>query len=164
MSYGLSGSTYLTKLQGTVNLTGGFDAVADLAAGTYTGQLKLNQSSATFKLGGLLPASANVRFDAVGSSGGTVGNGALTYSGKVNVKLTRIKVFGLALFQGDDCQTVTPSAINLNSVGAFDPLTGGKIGGTYALSKMQGCGPLTSLISSYVESTGNTINLTLARK
>jgi hypothetical protein len=164
ISYGLTGSSTLKNLGGTVALSGSFDALANLSAGTYTGDLKLNPTTGNFKIGGFVPVTSDIKFVPVGSSSGTVTTGAITYSGKLHVKLTKITMYGMPIYQGETCQTVTPSDINLKSVGTFDVLVGGKLGGQYALSKVQGCGSFNDWISPFVESTGNTIDMTLKKK
>jgi hypothetical protein len=164
MSYGLKGSSTLRKLHGTIPLSGRFDALADLKAGTYTGDLKLDPTTGHFRLFGFLPVRADIAFTPVGKSSGTIGDKAITYTGKLTTKLTRITFFGFPLYRGDTCQTITPSDINLKSLGAFDVLTGGRLAGKYDLSEVKGCGPFTSFISPFVQSTDNTITITLKKK
>jgi cell division septation protein DedD len=164
ISYNLSGTSVLKNLSGSVPLSGGFSALADLAAGTYTGDLTLNQTSGNFKLFGFIPTTASVAFQQVGKFSGTVKPGTLTTTGKLTIKLPTIAVYGLPVGGGETCQTITPSDINLKNNGAFDPLSGGKLAGTYAMSGVQGCGWLNDWVSPFVMSTGNTIDVTLVKK
>jgi hypothetical protein len=164
VSYDLSGQTVLRKLHGSVRLTGGFDAVADLAAGTYTGDLTLDPATGRFRLFGFLPVRADMAFVQVGTSGGTVTPGSITFTGHLTTKLTRLTLFGIPLYQGDSCQTVSPSEIKLTSVDTFDVFKGGILRGHYDLSGVKGCGPLNDFISPFIESTGNTLNIRLTGK
>ncbi|RLK54160.1 DUF6801 domain-containing protein [Actinokineospora cianjurensis] len=164
VDYDLTGSSNLKALKGSVALTGGFSAEADLAAGRYTGRLALNPTSGRFTILGFLPATAAVAFEQVGTAGGALSTGAITFAGKLDIKLTRIAVLGLPVYQGDTCKTVTPSDVTLTSSGPFDVLKGGKLTGGYDLGKVSGCGKLNNLIAPLITSKGNTIDVTLAIK
>ncbi|SES36729.1 DUF6801 domain-containing protein [Actinokineospora terrae] len=164
VDYDLTGSSTLKALKGSVALTGGFSAEADLAAGRYTGKLALNPTSGRFTILGFLPATSTVAFEQVGTAGGALSTGAITFAGKLDIKITRIAVLGLPVYQGDTCKIVTPSEVTLTSVGPFDVLKGGKLTGGYDLGKVSGCGKLNNLIAPLITSKGNTIDVTLAIK
>ena len=60
------------------------------------------------------------------------------------------------------CRTQSPSVIALHSTGgAFDPLAGGMLAGTYALSALTDCGILTGIISPFAQGSGNTVSVRL---
>ncbi|WP_189212493.1 DUF6801 domain-containing protein [Actinokineospora sp. UTMC 2448] len=165
VSYDLKGVSNLKgMLTGPVPLSGTFDANADLAKGVYTGDLKLNRTSGTFKIFGFLESKADIEFVPVGQASGTVATGAITFNGKLTVKLPKVSLFGIPISQEPTCQTVTPSDISLKSVGNFDVLKGGKIAGTYGLSAVQGCGGLNDFISPFVQGNGHTIDMDLTIK
>ncbi|WP_052022112.1 hypothetical protein [Actinokineospora spheciospongiae] len=164
MSYGITGSTNLQNLGGPLPLKGTFDAVADLAAGKYVGDLKLDPTKGSFKVFGFLPSDADVKLVAVGQPSGTVATGKITFNGKVNVILSKLTLFGLPISQGDACQTTAPADMKLASTGNFDVLKGGKITGTYGLAGVKDCGFLSPIISALVQSSKNTIDLSLVAK
>ncbi|EWC64013.1 Chitinase [Actinokineospora spheciospongiae] len=160
----MSGSSKLVGLGGSVPLKGSFSAVADLSAGKYTGDLNLKATSGQFRIFGFLPVSANIGFDQVGQPTGTVSNKAVTFNGKLTIKLTKVALFGIPIYQGDSCKTKKPSDIQLKSVGNFDVLKGGKLKGKYSLSETVKCGPLSPIIGAFVASDGNTVDIDLAAK
>jgi hypothetical protein len=164
IGYNIKGSTTLTLLGGPVPITGTFDAVADVAAGTYVGDLKLNKTKGNFNVVGFLPITSEIDFASVGQWGGTIKPGSLTANGKLIIKLPAMTLFGIPVGGGANCQTITPSDFKLASSGNFDPLSGGKLGGTFALSKVKDCGGLNDWINPFVESTGNTLDLALTKK
>ncbi|OLR94006.1 DUF6801 domain-containing protein [Actinokineospora bangkokensis] len=161
VDFKVSGSSKLVQLNGTVPLQGSFAATADLAKGTYTGDLSLKSTSGKFRIFGFIPVGATVAFDPVGQSSGTVSQTAVTFNSKLNVKLTKVSIFGFPVYQGDSCKTKTPSDIQLKSSGKFDVTKGGKLKGKYALSETVKCGPLSPIIGAFVESSGNTIDIDL---
>ncbi|MCG8920505.1 hypothetical protein L6E12_32535, partial [Actinokineospora sp. PR83] len=164
IDYGLTGSSTLPRLGGTVPLSGSVDAKANLGQGTFTAALALNKTKGDFKIVGVLPATAEIDFETVGQGSGTMSAGAATFQQQLFVKLTSVSVFGLPIYMGDTCKTQKPADIRLTSAGAFDPLAGGKLKGTYSLTRADGCGPLNDYIGPFVFSQNNTIDVTLAAK
>ncbi|WP_424184599.1 DUF6801 domain-containing protein [Actinokineospora sp. G85] len=161
VNYAIKGSTTLKNLGGPVPLSGTFNADANLSAGTYVGDLKMNPTKGSFKVFGFLPSDANIKIVPVGQPSGTVKTGAITFDGKINVVLDRLTLFGIPISEGDTCKTTAPSDLKLASTGNFDVLKGGQIKGNYALSSLDGCGFLTPIISALTQASGNTIDLTL---
>jgi hypothetical protein len=164
VSYGIKGSTNLQNLGGPVPLSGTFDATADLAAGKYVGDLKLDPTKGSFKVFGFLPSDANIKIVPIGQPTGDVKTGAITFNGQINVILSKLTLFGIPISEGDSCKTTAPSKLALASTGNFDVLKGGKVAGKYALSGVDGCGFLTPIISALTQGTNNTIDLTLTAK
>ncbi|PWW65511.1 DUF6801 domain-containing protein [Actinokineospora spheciospongiae] len=164
IDYGLSGSSTLPRLGGTVPLSGSVDAKANLGQGTFTAALALNKTKGDFKIVGVLPATAEIDFEMVGQGSGTMSAGAATFQQQLYVKLTSVSIFGLPIYSGDTCRTQKPADIKLASSGTFDPLGGGKLKGTYSLTRADGCGPLNDYIGPFVFSQNNTIDVTLAAK
>lgn len=164
VNYDLKGSANLTALNGSVAINGTFNAVADLAAGKYVGDLKLAPTSGKFKIVGFLPVDANVSLVPVGKSTGTVATGAITYESKLDIVLTKISVFGFPIYQGDTCKAPNPTDLKLKSVGNFDVLKGGKIQGTFDLASPANCGQLNDFIGPLAASPNNPIDLDLAIK
>jgi hypothetical protein len=84
----------------------------------------------------------------------------------VRIKVKSVKAFGaIPLVSGNTCQTKSLSTINLASTDSFDPTgTGGTLAGTYAISDLNGCGPLQGLVSPITAGAGNTISVKLTPK
>ena len=81
----------------------------------------------------------------------------------MRIKVKSVKAFGaIPLAGGNSCQTKQLSDITLKSTDAFDPTgTGGTLAGTYAISDLNGCGPLGGLVSPLTSGAGNTITVKL---
>ncbi|GAA2964768.1 fibronectin type III domain-containing protein [Actinokineospora diospyrosa] len=159
--YDLTGSGKLRALDGTLPLTGGIEAQVVLTTGAVDAKLTLNPTTGRFRLWGLLPVTAQVRFEQVGSTTGTLSAGALSTTSNVIVKLPKVSLLGFPINANPGCQTKTPAQIPLKSKPGFDPIQGGKLSGTYTLPALQGCGPLTPLLSGLVAGPGNTLDITL---
>ncbi|RLK60928.1 fibronectin type III domain-containing protein [Actinokineospora cianjurensis] len=159
--YELTGTGTLRALDGRLDLRGGIDAQVVLTTGAVDAKLTLNPTTGRFRLWGLLPVTAQVRFEQVGSTTGTLSGGALTTTSTVIVKLPRVSVLGFPISANPGCQTKSPAVIPLASKPGFDPIRGGKLAGTYTLPALQGCGPLTPLLSGLIAGPGNTLEITL---
>ncbi|MBO9534305.1 MAG: hypothetical protein J7513_15135 [Solirubrobacteraceae bacterium] len=81
----------------------------------------------------------------------------------MRIKVKSVKAFGaIPLAGGNDCQTKSLSDIALKSDGPFDPTgTGGILVGTYAISDLNGCGPLGGLVSPLTAGAGNSLRLSM---
>ncbi|MBM7770186.1 chitodextrinase [Actinokineospora baliensis] len=159
--YDLTGTGKLRALDGSLPLTGGIDAQVVLATGAVDATLALNPTTGRFRLWGLVPVTAQVRFEQVGLTTGTLAGGALSTVSNVVVKLPKVSVLGFPISASQGCQTSTPARIPLKSKPGFDPIQGGKLSGTYTLPALTGCGPLTPLLSGLVAGPGNTLEITL---
>lgn len=160
--YGIAGSATLAKLvKGSLPLRGAITANLTTATGAFTGDLDLDPTTGKLKALGFLPVTAQVAFVPTAPLTGTLTPGALTATAKVRIKLPKVSLLGLTLAGGGSCQTKQPSAIALRSTGAFAPLSGGTLAGTFAISDLTGCGALTGLVSSLTAGNGNVVSLSL---
>ncbi|WP_424184265.1 DUF6801 domain-containing protein [Actinokineospora sp. G85] len=164
VDFGITGSSTLPRLGGTVQLVGGVTAKVDLGSGTYAGSLSLDKTKGDFKIAGALPATAEIAFEPVGDITGRTTGGAVAFNTKLYVKLTNVSVFGLPIYFGDTCKTQEPADINLASAGAFDPVAGGEVTGRYSLTRADGCGPLNDFIGPFVFSQNNSVDITLSAR
>lgn len=162
-AYALKGTSHLKTLtRGPVPLTGAFAAELTVATGAFTGDLTLNNTRARLIALGLVPVTADLAFVMTSKTTGKLEGGAATATARFKVRLPKLYLFGsIPIAGGASCQTKTASAANLASEGTFNPLTGGRLQGTYALSDLTGCGALTSFISPLTKGTGNTIDIAL---
>ncbi|MBO9534867.1 MAG: fibronectin type III domain-containing protein [Solirubrobacteraceae bacterium] len=166
-AYALTGSTTLNTLtKGTMPLSGSVNATLALATGDIVADLTLNDTQGRVIALGFLPVTVNVRFVTSGQTTGKVVDDQLTTNSKVRIKVGGVKAFGaIPLVSGNSCQTKQLSDITLKSTGPFDPIgTGGTLAGTYAISDLNGCGPLNGLVSPVTAGTGNTIAVKLTPK
>ncbi|MDO9173802.1 MAG: hypothetical protein Q7V62_03290, partial [Actinomycetota bacterium] len=152
-----------TLITGNLPLKGGITADMKTADGTITADLKLNNSTGRLNALGFLPVTAVVGFV---SSGKTTGNlstaGVLTTQTALRIKLIDVKLFGaLSIAGGNSCQTKSLSNITLKSAANFDPIKGGDISGTFAISDLNNCGILTGIVSPLTAGGGNVIKATL---
>jgi hypothetical protein len=163
-SYALKGSTSLNTLtKGSMPLTGGVDAALVLATGDVSADLQLNDTQGRLTALGFLPVTASVGFVPSGKTTGKLVDDQLTTNSKVRIKIKSVKAFGaIPLAGGNTCQSKQLSDITLKSTDSFDPTgTGGSLAGTYAISDLNGCGPLNGLVSPITAGAGNTISVKL---
>jgi len=169
VSFDVAGETYIAKAKGTPILSGSIDAVMDLVAGTYVASLLLDPTIGKFPLlGSFLGTAANIEFESVGDTTGTLSGGILTSNSEMYTLLPDVylTIFSLQIRigGGDECRTKDSSIINLTSPEGvfFDPLgAGGSLSGIYALSKVENCGFFNGLIGSILAGDENTITLNL---
>lgn len=163
--YALTGTTYIAKLNTTVNLgSGTLAATVDLTTGTSTSTLTLPPATASAKVLGIIPVSATTEMIQNGPASGTVNlsTNTITSTASVTLKITRLTVAGLSLPVGDNCQT-TPFNIGISSGPGFTVGGGGPVSGTYTIPPFRHCGLNTLLINLNIPGPGNTLNLTLGQ-
>lgn len=135
--------------------------------GSFTGDMALPGTRTEFKLLGFLPVTANVNFEPVGPTTGTlerVGRTqVLASTSTYYVRLSNIKASIIPLFAGPHCRTTNPVVINADTPAGenFDVGTGGRLRGEYSIGNFQNCGLNTLLINSIIPGGGNTIELNL---
>ncbi|WP_158842149.1 DUF6801 domain-containing protein [Saccharothrix deserti] len=166
INFGVNGSSTIKKLNSGLPLGPGTLATeVDLAAGKFTGDLALPDASGTFKLFGFVPTTATVRLLPQGRTTGTIAAGAVTARTTASIKLTDVRVLGIQVVKPtDQCQTVTPSDINLTSKPGFDPLNGGGLGGTYDIAQFDRCGLVTAVVNGTIPGPDNALDLQIARQ
>nr|WP_232328212.1 fibronectin type III domain-containing protein [Kibdelosporangium sp. MJ126-NF4] len=163
-TFALDGKTRVKAANGTVPLSGGVAVLFTPGTGAFHGDLRLDPTRGQFRLFGFIPVSARIEFVPAGQTTGTLsGDGVLRAKSSVTVKLPRVSLFGFPISSSPTCQTRTPVDVPLVSKPGFTPLSGGSLSGTYTLPAVQGCGPLTPLISAFTEGPGNTIQVSLNR-
>lgn len=161
--YALTGSTFLKKLNTTVNLgSGTLSSSVDLTTGTATSTLSLPPATASVKEFGFVPVTATTEMIQNGPATGTVNLTANTITSTANVtlKITNLTVFGVSLPVGDSCET-TPFSISLSSGTGFTVGGGGPVDGSYTIPLFHHCGLNTALLNLTIPGSGNTISLTL---
>jgi hypothetical protein len=161
--YPLTGTTFLKKLNTTVDLgSGTLSASVDLTTGTTSGTLSLPPATASVKEFGIVPVTATTEMIQNGPATGTanLGTNTITSSASVTLKITQLTVFGISLPVGNSCQT-TPFTINLASQPGFTVFGGGPVGGSFAIPNFHHCGLNTLLLNLTIPGSGNTISLTL---
>ncbi|MGP4029346.1 fibronectin type III domain-containing protein, partial [Actinomadura sp. 3N407] len=163
----LAGETFVKAANGKAPLTGSVGADLDLTTGDVSADLELAPTKGNFQVLGFLPVTADIGLVTQGPTTGLYKDGQLTTNSTVVTKLSSFNVFGaIPIGGGEECQTSEPSAIKLQSAEGefFDPNAGGDISGTYALSDIENCGPLTGILNIFTAGDGNTIDLTLTPK
>ena len=92
----------------------------------------------------------------------TLKNGVLLANAKVRIKLPSVTLLGIPLGGGSGCEASNVSNIALHSTDAFfNPLQGGTLAGTFAITSLVNCGFLTGIISPLTSGGGNPIVLKL---
>ncbi|OZG74043.1 hypothetical protein BTA51_09740 [Hahella sp. CCB-MM4] len=166
----VNGSTYVAASGGTLPLTGSIESELDLSTGMFTGDMMLDPTQGTFQISRIfrkLTATAAIEFEPTEQTTGSLVNGALNANAHVNIKVPSVTVslFGLdiPIGGGDSCRTIDPLNLTVASPegDVFEPLNGGKLVGSYNLSALENCGPLTSVLNQFLAGPDNTINLDL---
>lgn len=165
--YSIIGTSNLRTLtQGPVPIAGSIAAKINLRTGNYSADLKLNSTKAALKLIGFIPVTAQIGFNPAAQTTGTLKDGLLTVSAPEIIRLPQLYLFGAIPVAGaGGCRTQSPSVIGMRSTGGpFNPLKGGTLAGTYALSALTDCGALTGIISPFAQGSGNTVSVKLVPK
>jgi len=163
VSYPVTGSTFIKAIHSTIDLgPGTLTTTADLTTSTLTGTLSLPPATGSFKELGLVPVTATTEMVQDGQATGTVNfsTNAVTTTATESIKLTALKVAGLPIPVGGDCET-SPATITVTSQPGFNVLNGGTLAGTYSIPPFAHCGLATFLINLTLPGPGNTISLTL---
>jgi hypothetical protein len=161
--YAVTGTTFIAKLNTTVNLgSGNLAATVDLTTGASQSTLTLPPATVSVKEFGFIPVTATTEIIQNGTAAGTVNFGANTITSTANVtlKITSLTVFGIGLPVGNQCQT-TPFNIGLSSGSGFTVSGGGPVSGSYTIPAFHNCGLNTLLLNLTIPGSGNSINLTL---
>ena len=164
LAYDAAGESFVKASNGTVPLAGHVDATLDRATGRFTADLALEPTEGQFTILGFFPVTAQVQFEPVGPTTGTLVDGRLTSRTELVVKVPSVLAFGfLPAGGGPDCRTATPAVVDLATPAGerFDPATGGNLSGTFTLPPLADCGAFNDLISQLTAGPGNTIDLAL---
>lgn len=161
--YDVAGVSVLRTLtRGTVPITGSIDPELVLATGAFSGDLQLNRTRARLQVLGLIPVTADIAFTQSDRVRGTLSGGRLTAQARFKIRLPQLYLFGvLPMAPQDTCQTRSTTVAQLGSPDGFDPLRGGRLTGSYAISDLTGCGLLEPFLSPLTKGAGNTLDLTL---
>jgi len=163
--YGVTGTTFIAKLNTTVNLgSGNLAATVDLTTGASQSTLTLPPATVSVKEFGIVPVTATTEIIQNGTAAGTVNFSANTINSTANVslKITNLTVFGVSLPVGNNCQT-SPFNIGISSGPGFTVSGGGPVSGTYTIPAFHHCGLNTLLLNLTIPGSGNTLNLTLGQ-
>ncbi|MEN0014449.1 MAG: fibronectin type III domain-containing protein, partial [Solirubrobacteraceae bacterium] len=145
-SYTVAGSATLKNLaKGSLPLSGSLNNVGT-SGNAFTGDLALGQSTANLKALGFLPVTATVAFVPTERLTGTVTGTSISATAKVRIKLPSLKVLGVQIAGGANCQATQIATIPLASTGTFDAARGGTLAGSFAISNLSGCGALNGLV------------------
>jgi hypothetical protein len=161
--YAVTGTTFIAKLNTTVNLgSGSLASTVDLTTGAAQSTLTLPPATAAVKEFGLVPVTATTVITQNGLASGTVNLSANTITSTANVtlKITRLTIFGISLPVGNKCQT-SPFTISISSGPGFTVGGGGPVSGAYTIPAFHNCGINTLLLNLTIPGSGNTLNLTL---
>ncbi|HEY2670181.1 MAG TPA: hypothetical protein VGJ07_07360 [Rugosimonospora sp.] len=164
VNYPINGSTHIKATDSDMALgPGTLHADLDLTTGGFTGSVSLPPATGSFTEFGIVPVVATTEFIEAAPTTGSVdlNTGATQAQAHITLKLTSLKVAGLPVLVGNDCQTQTPATIGLASGPGFNVLTGGDVSGTYTIPDFAHCLLATGLINLTIPGPGNTITLTL---
>ena len=161
--YAVTGTTFLHKLNTTVNLGAGtLASTVDLTTGTASSTLTLPPATASVKLLGFIPVTATTVINQLAPATGTanLSTNTITSTATVDLQITHLTVFGLNIPVGGSCET-SPFTISLASGAGFTVGGGGPVSGGFTVPDLHHCGLQTPLLNLTIPGSGNTINLTL---
>lgn len=167
--YDAEGSTTVEASDGNVPLSGVIDSEVNPNTGDVTASLQLDPTTGEFEIPLLwhsIDGSAEIEFEPVGETTGTLEDGQLTTESKLNVEVKKasVNLFGkdITIGGGTECRTEAPAEITLKNEGDnFLPLSGGTLVGTYELPRLENCGLLTEVLNKFMAGPGNQIELEL---
>jgi hypothetical protein len=164
VAYDANGTTVVAKPNSTVTLGPGVLNASVRPNGSFFGSLPLPPTTSSFKVLGLLPATATVSFQRGAALTGQISSGGgtarISSTASYYIKLSDVSVAGIPAFVGSNCRTTDPVSIPVS--GPFSINDGGTIGGTYTIGKFSNCGLTTALINLLIPGSGNTVSLTLS--
>jgi hypothetical protein len=163
--YAITGTTFIAKLNTTVNLgSGTLASTVDLTTGTSESTLTLPPATVSVKEFGFIPVTATTEMIQNGGAAGTVNfsTNTITSTANVTLKITNLTIFGVSLPVGNNCQT-TPFNIGISSGPGFTVSAGGPVSGTYTIPAFHDCGLNTLLLNLTIPGSGNTLNLDLGQ-
>jgi len=161
--YALTGTTFIKKLNTTVNLgSGTLSAAVDLTTGSQTATLSLPPSTISAKEFGVIPVTATSEMIQDGPATGTanLSTNTITSTSTVTLKLTSLSIFGLKVPIGNSCET-SPFSVTISSQPGFTIGGGGPLSGTFTIPDFHHCGLSTLALNLTIPGPGNTLNLTL---
>lgn len=162
-TYPVNGTTSIASTNSTMTLgPGTLAATLDVTTENFTANLALPPATGTFTELGFVPITATTEFIQNGPTTGKDVNGGIQSTSSIIIKLTDVKVAGIDVPVGDNCET-SPATINLTSEAGFNVLLGGNISGTYTIPNFSDCGFSTFIINAIIPGSGNTIALTLGK-
>lgn len=169
VTYDAEGSTTVEASDGNVPLSGVIDSEVNPNTGDVTADLQLDPTTGSFEIPLLfhsIDGSAEIEFEPVGETTGTLEDGQLTTQSELNVhvKKASVNLFGkdIKIGGGTECRTEAPAEITLENEGDnFLPLSGGTLVGTYELPRLENCGLLTEVLNKFMAGPGNQIELEL---
>lgn len=144
--------------------SGTLSATLDLDTLATTATLSLPAPTVSFKAFGSAQVSAVLAFVQNGPATGSVdiNTDSLTSTASVTVKVLSLKVNGVSLPVGNNCQSATPASVTFTSQPGFDLFNGGPIASTFTIPKFAGhCEAATAFIGHTIPGAGNTITLNL---
>jgi hypothetical protein len=155
----VTGTMSFAKVNTTVNLAPGiFSAAVDLDTGAVMSVLTLPATTVSVQKFGFTPLSATFELIQNSPALDNVVNGIDTASPSVTLKITSLKVLGLSVPVGGQCQT-NPFTITINSQPGYSEADGGPLQATFAIPSFHGCGLSTVLINLTIPGAGNVLNL-----
>lgn len=163
--YAVTGTTFIKKLNTTVNLgSGTLASTVDLTTGTSSSTLTLPPATVSVKELGIIPVSATTEMVQDGPAAGTVNTSTntITSTASVTLKITALTIAGISLPVGNGCET-SPFSVTLSSGAGFTVGAGGPVSGSYTIPRFHGCGLNTLLLNLTIPGSGNTLNLTLGQ-
>lgn len=165
--YKVTGTTFLAGPKTSLSLgPGTLSAKLNANTGKLTATLSMPPATASFKQANLVPVTSTTKFINDGPTTGKVNlnTGATSTTSKITLQITSLTVGGVSIPVGSRCETVDPVVISMKSKKGFNPLGGGKVGGSYTIGKFHHCGLVgTLLINQTVPASGNTITLKLGK-
>jgi hypothetical protein len=161
--YALTGTTFIKKLNTTVNLgSGTLSAAVDLTTGTQTATLSLPPSTISATELGIVPVTATSEMiqDGPATGSANLSTNTITSTSTVTLKLTSLSIFGLKVPIGNSCQT-SPFSVTISSGAGFTIGGGGPLSGTFTIPDFRHCGLSTLVLNLTIPGPGNTLNLNL---
>ncbi len=163
--YALTGTTFIKKLNTTVNLgSGTLASTVDLTTGASSSTLTLPPATASVKEFGIIPVVATTEMIQNGPATGTanLNTNTITSTASVTLKITNLTIAGITAPVGGNCQT-SPFSVTLSSGPGFTVGGGGPVSGSFTIPAFRHCGLSTLLINLTIPGPGNTLNLTLGQ-
>lgn len=160
--YTLKGRAELNRVGTAAQLEGGkLTTLLNLTDGKWFGEFNFPETTARFRVAGLIPVTSRIALVQEGPAYGVISNGVVEASAKAQMKVLSLSFGRLAVSPGKVCATSAALDLVLASGPNFNPLQGGRVAGAFVVPRFGDCGMVGTLANLVITGPGNRLVLDL---
>lgn len=160
--YTLRGRAELNRVGTAAQLEGGkLTTLLNLTDGKWFGEFSFPETTARFRIAGLIPITSRIALVQEGPAYGVIRNGVVEASAKAQMKVLSLSFGRLAVSPGKVCATSSAIELVLASGPNFNPLQGGRVAGAFVVPAFGECGMVGTMANLVISGPGNRLVLDL---